>query len=155
MTAPNWTLHTFRVSKLRDYEKNPRKLTKDQFEQLKASLTKFGLIDKPICTADGRLIGGHQRKKVLQSLGISEVECWVPDRDLDEKEIEELNVRLNKNSGEWDWDLLGDKFEVEDLIEWGFSEKDLLGSEEKPEAEIKNAGEEEEKHTCPKCGHTF
>lgn len=155
MSAPNWTLHTFRLSKLKDYHKNPRKLTKEQFAQLDKSLKKFGLIDKPICTMDGLIIGGHQRKKVLQAQGVQEVECYVPDRDLTEKEIEELCLRLNKNVGEWDYDLLADTFEVEDLIEWGFSEKDLLGSEEKPDAEIKNAGDEEEKVTCPSCGHCF
>ena len=154
MTTPNWTLKKFKLSELKDYEKNPRKLTKDQFEQLTQSLLKFGLIDKPICTQDGRLIGGHQRKKVLAHLAVQEVECYVPDREMDEKEIEELNVRLNKNSGEWDWDLLANEFEVEDLLEWGFDEKDLL-DEPKEEAEIRNAGEEETKQKCPKCGHEF
>jgi hypothetical protein len=32
----------------------------------------------------------------------------------------ELNVRLNKNSGEWDWDKLANEFDMSDLVNWGF-----------------------------------
>lgn len=154
MKTPTWTLQRFKISDLKDYEKNPRKLTKEQFEQLKISLAKFGLIDKPICTQDGKLIGGHQRKKVLEHLGTEEIECYVPDRELSDKEIEELNVRLNLNQGAFDWDILGNSYEVEDLISWGFNEKDLLG-EDSLDSEIKTAGDEEETLKCPKCGHEF
>ena len=45
--------------------------------------------------------------------------------DLPEEKERELNVRLNKASGEWDWDVLANAFEVDDLIEWGFSEDEL------------------------------
>ena len=155
MNEIKWTLKTFKLSELKDYEHNPRKLTKDQYSQLKESLQEFGLIDKPICTQDGRLIGGHQRKRVLEDLAVKDVECYVPNVNLTEKQIRKLNIRLNKAQGDWDWDILGDQFEVEDLIEWGFSEKDLLGSEEKPEAEIASAGEEKEPIKCPACGHQF
>jgi hypothetical protein len=44
---------------------------------------------------------------------------------LDEKEVEELNIRLNKNVGEWDFDTLGNEFETSDLLEWGFTEFQL------------------------------
>lgn len=135
-----WTLKTFNISDLKDYEKNPRKLTKEQFKHLKESLSKFGLIDKPVCTSDGRLIGGHQRKKVLQDLAVKEVECYVPDRELTEKEIEELCIRLNKATGEWDWDILANDWEVEDLLEWGFTEEELTGQDV---TEIRSAGEED------------
>jgi len=39
----------------------------------------------------------------------------------------ELNVRLNKNVGGWDYDILADNFELEELTDWGFSEKNLFG----------------------------
>ena len=125
-----WTLETRKIKDLKDYEKNPRRLTKDQEVHLKKSIDRFGLIDKPIITRDGTLIGGHQRKNILKKLGLKEVECWVPDKDLDEKEIQELNIRLNKNSGEFNFDVLANEFDVPDLLEWGFDLKDLVGVEE-------------------------
>ena len=122
-----WSLKTFQIDELTDYAKNPRSLTKQQFEQLKKSLDKFGMIDKPIINADEKntVIGGHQRLRVLRSENQKSVECWIPSRELDEKEVEELNIRLNKNTGDWDFDTLANNFEVGDLMDWGFTEMEL------------------------------
>ena len=104
-----WTLKTLKLSDLTDYYKNPRQITEKEFKQLKTSLEKFGMIDKPIVNADSlhTIIGGHQRKHVLEAGGAKEVECWIPDRELSDKEVEELNIRLNKNTGSWDFDVTG------------------------------------------------
>lgn len=128
MSAPiTWTLREFKLSDLTDYTKNPRSLTTKQFNQLKTSLDKFGMIDKPIVNADAKhtLIGGHQRVKVLRAERAVSVECWYPSRELTDKEVEELNVRLNKNTGSWDFDILANQFDVPDLIEWGFEPFEL------------------------------
>jgi len=124
----NWTLRNFNLADLTDYYKNPRSLSEKEFKQLKTSLDKFGMIDKPIVNldADNTIIGGHQRKHVLEASGVKECECWVPDRELSEKEVEELNIRLNKNTGSWDFDVLANEFELPDLVEWGFTEYELL-----------------------------
>jgi ParB-like chromosome segregation protein Spo0J len=122
-----WTLQTFNIANLTDYSKNPRSLSKDQFAHLKTSLDKFGMIDKPIINLDAAhtVIGGHQRLHVLKADGVKSVECWIPDRELDAKEVEELNIRLNKNMGNWDFDILANEWSMEDLLEWGFDEKEL------------------------------
>ena len=127
MNEITWSLKTFQIDELTDYAKNPRSLTKQQFEQLKKSLDKFGLIDKPIINADEKntVIGGHQRLRVLRAENKKTVECWIPSRELDEKEVEELNIRLNKNTGDWDFDTLANNFEMGDLLDWGFTEIDL------------------------------
>ena len=127
MAEINWTLKSFRVDELTDYYKNPRSLSEKQFKQLKVSLDKFGMIDKPIVNADSAhtVIGGHQRKHVLEAEGVKEVECWIPDRELSEKEVEELNIRLNKNTGSWDFDILANEFELDDLLDWGFEKAEL------------------------------
>jgi len=142
MNEITWSLKTFQIDELTDYAKNPRSLTKQQFEQLKKSLDKFGLIDKPIINADEKhtVIGGHQRLRVLRSENQKSVECWYPSRELDEKEVEELNIRLNKNTGDWDFDTLANNFEVGDLMDWGFTEMDLGIY---PEDEEEGAEEEE------------
>ena len=122
-----WQLERLPLSSLTDWYKNPRQLTREQYDQLRQSLDKFGLIDKPIVNADGArtVIGGHQRLRVLRDSGVTEADCWVPLRELSEREVEELNIRLNKNTGEFDFDILANEFEVEDLLEWGFSEIEL------------------------------
>lgn len=128
---PNWSLKKFKIKDLKPFDKNPRQLSETQYTHLKTSLDKFGLVDKPICTADGLIIGGHQRIKVLKKDGIKEVECWVPDRTLEPKEIEEANIRLNKNQGDWDFDVLANQWEMTDLLQWGFEPAELC----LPEAE--------------------
>jgi len=138
MNEITWSLKTFQIDELTDYAKNPRSLTKQQFEQLKKSLDKFGLIDKPIINADEKntVIGGHQRLRVLRAEGQKSVECWIPSRELDEKEVEELNIRLNKNTGSWDFDCLANSFELDDLLDWGFDKGELdldLWAEDAPE----------------------
>jgi len=126
-TRINWTLQQFRLDELTDYYKNPRSLSEKEFKQLKTSLDKFGMIDKPIVNADSAhtIIGGHQRKHVLEASGVKEIECWIPDRELSDKEVEELNIRLNKNTGSWDFDMLANEFELDDLLDWGFDKQEL------------------------------
>jgi DNA modification methylase len=138
MAKINWTLRTFRLDDLTDYYKNPRSLSEKEFKQLKTSLDKFGMIDKPIVNLDSAntIIGGHQRKHVLEASGVKECECWIPDRELSEKEVEELNIRLNKNTGSWDFDTLANEFELDDLLDWGFDKGELdldLWAEDAPE----------------------
>ncbi len=49
----------------------------------------------------------------------------MPLRNLTRDKERELNIRLNKNTGEWDWQILSEAFDVDELIEWGFSEDEL------------------------------
>lgn len=116
-----WHLEKRKLSDLTDHPRNPRKLDKNDAKQLKESLEKFGVIDKPVITTTNMIIGGHQRKQILKKLAIKEVECWVPDRELTDKEVDELNIRLNKNIGCFDWDKLANEWEITDLLDWGFS----------------------------------
>jgi hypothetical protein len=89
-------------------------------------------------------------------MGIKEVECYVPDHTLSQKDINELNIRLNKNTGEFDFDILANEFEIDDLLNWGFEPEEMIGFAD--EEEIITATEEENKKkktTCPNCGHEF
>jgi len=123
-----WHLEKKLISDLIPHNKNPRWLSKEQAKHLKISLSKFGLIDKPIINTDNTIIGGHQRISMLKDAGEKEVECWVPDRFLLHHEVGELNIRLNKNTGDWDWDILANEWDMKDLVEWGFNVKELTGS---------------------------
>lgn len=83
---------------------NPRKDLQPgdaEFEKLRRSIEEFGYVEPVIWNArTGNVVGGHQRLKVLKSLGHSEVDCVVVD--LDERKEKALNVALNKISGDWD-----------------------------------------------------
>ena len=89
---------------------------------------------------DNTIIGGHQRVSMLMEDGVSTIECWIPDRKLTEREVEELNIRLNKNNGDWDFDILANMWEIDDLLSWGFSDEELgLEKTPKPKKEPKPA----------------
>ena len=109
-------------------EYNPRQLSKEQFKYLKDSIHRFGLVDPIIVNKNQNrkniIIGGHQRCKVAKAMGIKDVPCLELDLDYDKER--ELNVRLNKNTGDWDFNILGNNFELEELIDWGFKEDDLI-----------------------------
>jgi DNA modification methylase len=115
-----WHIEKRKLKDLQAYYKNPRRLTDRQFEHLKTSLDKFGLIDRPFINANGTIIGGHQRINVMIKEGEEEIEVMVPNRLLDNAEVEELNIRHNKNTGEWDFDILANEWDQDDLLSWGF-----------------------------------
>lgn len=121
-----WVIENKSISDLIAHNKNPRTLSKEDASQLKKSISKFGLIDLPIVTKDNRVIGGHQRLNVMRTMGITSVNCWVPESDtLTDDDIDELNIRLNKNQGDWDWDILANEWDVNNLVEWGFKDEDF------------------------------
>lgn len=87
---------------------NPRKDLKPgdpEYEKLKRSIEQFGYVEPVIWNkTTGRVVGGHQRLKVLLDMGITEVECVVIE--MDEEKEKALNIALNKISGDWDKDKL-------------------------------------------------
>lgn len=129
-----WKLKRLPIDFLQPYDKNPRSLSESQRLHLSDSIDRFGIIDKPVVNIDGTIIGGHQRVEVLGLKGETDVECWLPDRELSEKEVEECNIRLNRG-GQFDFDILANSFEVFDLLNWGFDEYEL--GLDKPEKKAK------------------
>ena len=113
-------------------EYNPRELTKDQYKQLKDSLLRFGVVDPVIVNKhperDNIIIGGHQRSKVWEDMGNDKIPTVELSLTLEKEK--ELNVRLNKNTGQFDMDMLANNFDTEDLINWGFDEGELVGFDE-------------------------
>jgi DNA modification methylase len=97
---------------------NPRKSTAKQEEQLKRSLEKFGVVEPIIFNKQtGYIVGGHFRVRELKKLGYKEVDCVIVD--LNEEDEKELNIRLNANTGEWNWDDLNADWDSEQLEDWG------------------------------------
>lgn len=148
----NWHIEKRKLSELKDHPKNPRQLTHTQAQHLTDCMETFGIIDKIIINTDNTIIGGHARKKCIKKMGIKEVECYVPERELTEREVDELNIRLNKNTGDFDFDILANSWEIEDLLSWGFEEKDFIGYIEDMEPEEEKKKKEKR---CPKCGEVI
>jgi len=126
------------TNSLRASEYNPRSWSKEAIEQLKESIRRFGLVDPFVAnSAPNRkniIIGGHFRWTTAKELGIKMVPVvYVNIPDIEREK--ELNLRLNKNTGEWDWNLLAD-FNESFLSNIGFSSEDLdevFGIDETPE----------------------
>lgn len=106
---------------------NPRKWSEAAIANLSEGIKRFGMVDPLIVNkAVGReniVIGGHFRLKVAKDIGIKTVPVVYVDIP-DAKREKELNLRLNKNTGEWDLKLLAE-FDESLLDEVGFSSEDL------------------------------
>ena len=114
------------INSLNPAEYNPRQISNKQYEDLKASMEKFGMCKPIIININPErlnvVVGGHQRLRILRELGAEKVPTV--SVNLSEEDERELNVRLNKNTGDWDMDLLSN-FDIVDLKEWGFKDIEL------------------------------
>jgi len=126
------------ISELKPAAYNPRKWDKETTNQLSESLKRYGCVDPLIAnSADNRkniVIGGHFRLHVAKQLGYTEIPVVYLNLPDIEKE-KELNIRLNRNLGEFDLDLLS-KFDESFLSDIGFTTEeldDVFPVEESPE----------------------
>lgn len=115
------------INELQPASYNPRKLTEDQAKQLEESIRKFGMVDPIIANKragrENIVVGGHQRLNIAKLIGMETVPVFYVD--LDEEAERELNIRLNKNLGQWDFDKLANEFDVDMLLSVGFSKSEL------------------------------
>lgn len=129
------------VDGLKPSEFNPRKHDKAPADELKKSISRFGIVDPLVVNnAKGReniLIGGHFRLEIIKELGYTEVPVvFVTISDIEKEK--ELNLRLNKNLGEFDFELLSKFFDESFLIDVGFKSEELdsIFEDEKKEEEF-------------------
>lgn len=123
----NINIQYIAVDLLKPSEHNPRKWPEDKISALRESIRRFGLVDPIICnSAAGRenvVIGGNFRLNVAKELGYKEVPVvYIKLEDLERER--ELTIRLNKNTGEWDLDLLA-AFDEALLKDIGFDSEEL------------------------------
>lgn len=127
VNTPNIKTVLVKVTDLIPSDYNPRKWSKEQVEQLKESIQRFGIVDPIIAnSSDNRkniIIGGHFRLEVAKQLGYKEIPVVYVNIPEIERE-KELNLRLNKNQGEFDYSLLA-KFDENILSGIGFSSEEI------------------------------
>jgi ParB-like chromosome segregation protein Spo0J len=126
-----WHTENRKVKDLCPYENNPRILTEKQAQDLRASLEKFNLVEIPAINTNNMLVAGHQRIKIMMMLGRGEeeIDVRVPNRPLTDEEFREYLIRSNKNTGEWDFEMLANEWDAEAPLAFGFTPKELGGFE--------------------------
>ena len=115
------------INDLKEADYNPRQMTEKQVADLTASIREFGLVDPIIVNKHldrmNVVVGGHQRLKIARSEGFKDIPVVYVDLSLEQEK--KLNLRLNRNNGEWNWETLANNFSIEELMEVGFDKKDL------------------------------
>lgn len=115
------------VKELKPSTYNPRTWNEETTKQLTESIQQFGLVDPLLVNGAAErkniVIGGHFRLRVAKDLGFKEVPVVYLDIP-DEAKEKELNLRLNKALGDWDYELLAE-FDDSLLSDVGFSSEEL------------------------------
>jgi len=137
---------------MKHYHKNPRTITKQQFGDLQQWLAELGDLGGVVHDLNSdEIVAGNQRGRVFDvnrcdivlveeysepdeqgtvALGHIVWEGhrysyravkWMPEQ------CEKANVVANRAGGQWDFDVLANEFDLDDLLVWGFMEEDLIG----------------------------
>lgn len=116
-----------KVGSLKASTYNPRKWDQSAIDGLTESIKRFGLVDPLLANSSKErkniVIGGHFRLKVAKDMGFKEVPVVYLDIP-DETKERELNLRLNKNQGDWDYEILAE-FDESLLADVGFGSEEL------------------------------
>jgi hypothetical protein len=114
-------INTIEVSKLKLNPKNPRTIKKDKFEKLKKSIKELPkmLELRPIVVDEDLVVlGGNMRLQAIKELGIKEVH-YIQVNELSEEQKNQFIIKDNASFGDWDWDILANEWNNNELNEWG------------------------------------
>lgn len=150
---------TLKVSEIKNNPNNPRLIKDAKFKKLVASIKEFPeMLDarEIVVNKDHIILGGNMRFKVAKEAGLKEVPVKIVDWSEDKQR--QFVIKDNVSGGEWDWSLLANEWDAEELDEWGvdviktdFSDIDSFFEDNEGEGGDKK----HKKTTCPECGHTF
>jgi DNA modification methylase len=125
-----------KLSEIHPNPNNPRLIKDDKFKKLVQSLKDFPemLEIRPIVlNKDHVILGGNMRYKAAKEAGITELPVTIVDLSLDKQR--EFIIKDNVSGGEWDWDLLANEWDTEELDGWGLDLPGNFGQEEVEEDE--------------------
>lgn len=129
-----WSEETRKLSQLKPFEANPRKITDADLERLVEKIKTSGYHQRIRITHDNRIIGGHQRLKALKKCGYKEVAVLVPDAELTDEEYRREVIQDNLQDGSWDIEALAE-WDIDQLNDWGLDTEALGLIVEEPEIE--------------------
>lgn len=121
-----------KLSEIKSNPNNPRVIKDDKFAKLVRSIQEFPkmLEIRPIVVnQDMIVLGGNMRLKASKEAGLKEVFIVKAD-DLTEDEQKQFIIKDNVGYGEWDWDMLANEWEAQELEEWGLDFPDFSVTEE-------------------------
>ena len=109
-----------KISDIKVNPNNPRLIKDDKFTKLVKSIKDFPeMLDiRPIVVnKDMIILGGNMRYKACKEAGLKEVPIIITD--LTEEQQREFLIKDNTSGGEWDWNMIANEWDVEQLGEWG------------------------------------
>ena len=109
------------INEIKPNPNNPRIIKDVKFKQLVKSIQDFPqmLELRPIVIDENNMVlGGNMRLKACIEAGLTDVPVKQA-KDLTEEQKKEFMVKDNVGFGEWDWDLLANEFDTEEIGEWG------------------------------------
>lgn len=114
-----------KISELKLNPNNPQKWTDGEIEKLKNSIKQFPkmLSLRPLVynPETGFVLGGNKRLVCLRELGFDELpDNWTKSAsELTAEEMERFVVQDNVQTGEWDFEILAENWDIEELEDWG------------------------------------
>ena len=109
-----------KISEVKLNPNNPRLIKDDKFKKLVQSIKDFPemLNIRPIVVnQDMIILGGNMRYKACKEAGLKEIP--IIKADLTEEQQREFLIKDNTSGGEWDFEMLDNEWDVEQLEEWG------------------------------------
>jgi ParB-like chromosome segregation protein Spo0J len=112
---------TIKISEIKLNPNNPRLIKDDKFKKLVQSIKDFPeMLDiRPIVVnSDMVILGGNMRFKACKEAGLKEVPIIIAD-NLTEEQQREFLIKDNTSGGEWDFEMLANEWDNEQLEDWG------------------------------------
>ena len=122
---------TVKLSEIKANPNNPRLIKDDKFHKLVKSIQEFPkmLEIRPIVVnSDMIVLGGNMRLKACKEAGLKEIPIIFAD-DLTEEQQREFIIKDNVGFGEWDWEMIANEWDSEQLEEWGLDIPDFSADE--------------------------
>ncbi len=117
-----------KLSEVKSNPNNPRLIKDDKFTKLVQSLKDFpemADIRPIVVNTDMVILGGNMRFKAMKEAGWKTVPVEVVDWSEDKQR--EFIIKDNVSGGEWDWNMLANEWEAEDLDKWGLDVPNFEG----------------------------
>ena len=114
-------IEKIKISEVKLNHNNPRLIKDDKFTKLVKSIKDFPqmLEIRPIVVnSDMVILGGNMRFKACKEAGLKEVPVIIAD-NLTEEQQREFLIKDNTSGGEWNFNMLANEWDIEQLDEWG------------------------------------
>ena len=113
-------MQTLPIGKIKANPNNPRTIKDDKFFKLVQSLKdlpEMAKVRPVVVNQDMVVLGGNMRLKAMKEAGWKEAPVEIVDWDEDKQR--QFIIKDNVGFGEWDWEMLANEWDAEQLDDWG------------------------------------